>query len=411
MHTEIFVGRGFDGTPVIVRTDSTISENWGSGSPRADSPADSFAVRWTSTFTPRQSGTYTLGLNGTVRFRLLLNDSLVARSVTPRGNDEYPEPRTVMSRALQLEAGHAYKLVAEGIETYGDAQLQLLWTTPSDSLADDAVKIAQRADVVVMMLGLTARLEGEEMPVTVPGFKSGDRTTIGLPTPQEKLLERIAALGKPTVLVLLNGSALAVNWASDHVPAIVDAWYPGEDGGTALADVLFGDYNPAGRLPVTFYKDTTDLPAFNNYGMAGRTYRYFKGAPLYAFGHGLSYTTFTYRNLRVSGAPSASKPATVSVDITNSGARAGDEVVQMYVRYPTPTVARSLRELRGFQRISLKPGETKHVIMPLTRKALAWWDDHAHAWAVEPGTVNVEVGASSADIRLTRSIVVKGGTP
>jgi beta-glucosidase len=408
---EIFIGRGFDGAPVITRTDSTISADWAAGSPRADIPVDSFSVRWTTTFTPRQSGRYTLGLNGTMRFRLLVDDSVVSRSVTPRGNDEYPDPRTIMSRPLILQAGHPYKLVAEGIETYGDAQLQLLWTTPSDSLVDEAVRVAQNADAVVLMLGLTSRLEGEEMPVSVPGFKGGDRITIDLPAPQEKLLERVAALGKPTVLVLLNGSALAVNWASEHVPAIVEAWYPGEDGGTAIADVLFGNSNPAGRLPVTFYKDTTDLPPFSEYRMAGRTYRYFKGTPLFAFGHGLSYTSFGYRNLRVSGAPTAAKPAMVTLDITNTGKRAGEEVVQMYVRYPVSKLSRSTRELRGFQRISLAPGETKRVTMPLTRKALAYWDDTTHAWAVEPGAVSVEIGASSADIRLQKSVVVKGGAP
>ena len=408
---EIFNTRSFDGTPSIVRTDSTVSVNWGYGSPGAGIPVDSFAVRWTSTLTPTQSGSYTLGLNGTMRFRLLLDDSVVANSFTGRGTGESADPRTVMSRPMQLQAGHAYKLVAEGLEGFGDAQLQLYWSTPSDSLADDAVRIARDADAVVMVLGLTARLEGEEMPISVPGFSGGDRVTIDLPAPQQKLLERISAMGKPTVLVLLNGSALAVNWAKDNVPAIVEAWYPGQDGGTALADVLFGDYNPAGRLPVTFYKDTTDLPAFSDYRMDGRTYRYFKGTPLYAFGHGLSYTKFTYANLRVSAPPTSAKPATVSVSVTNTGKVEGEEVVQMYVRVPSSKVARANRELRGFQRIALKPGERKRVTMPLTRKAVAYWDEGTHAWVVEPGRVDVEIGASSADIRLTKRVVVKGGAP
>src|SRR5204863_484373 len=156
------------------------------------------------------------------------------------------------------------------------------------------------ADAVVMFLGLTARLEGEEMNVTIPGLKGGDRTSIDVPAPHESLLEKVVAVGKPTVLVLLNGSALAVNWAHEHVPAIVEAWYPGQAAGTAIADILFGTYSPGGRLPVTFYKSVNDLPPFDDYKMAGRTYRYFNGTPLYPFGHGLSYTIFTYKNLRTS---------------------------------------------------------------------------------------------------------------
>src|SRR4029079_1259336 len=186
-------------------------------------------------------------------------------------------------------------------------------------------------------------------------------TTMDLPAPQERLLERVTALGKPTVLVLLNGSALAVTWAQQHhVPAIVEAWYPGQAGGTALADVLFGDYNPAGRLPVTFYKDTTDLPPFESYDMKGRTYRFFTGTPLYPFGHGLSYTTFAYKNLRTT-APTvgATGAITARVDVTNMGARAGDEVVQLYARHMGSRVDRPNKDLRGYRRVSLKPGETR----------------------------------------------------
>src|SRR6185436_5300111 len=167
------------------------------------------------------------------------------------------------------------------------AQLQLVWATPSDSLAAEAERVARQADAVVMFLGLTANLEGEEMRVQIAGFRGGDRTTIDLPSTQQQLLERIVKLGKPTVLVLLNGSALAVNWAQANVPAIVEAWYPGQAAGAAIADVLFGDYNPAGRLPVTFYKSVDDLPPFDDYKMTGRTYRFFNGAPLYPFGFGL----------------------------------------------------------------------------------------------------------------------------
>ncbi len=267
--------------------------------------------------------------------------------------------------------------------------------------------VARQADAVVMVLGLTARLEGEEMPVAIEGFRGGDRTRIDLPAAQQRLLERISALGKPVVLVLLNGSALSVNWAQDHVPAIVEGWYPGQAGGSALADVLFGDYNPAGRLPVTFYRDTTDLPAFNNYNMAGRTYRYFAGTPLYPFGHGLSYTHFAYSRLRTS-APSlrANRSVNVSVDVTNTGARGGDEVVQLYARHLGSSVTRASRDLRGFRRITLAPGQRRTVTFALPASSLAYWNEATHRWTVEADAIALEVGASSADIRVTKNLKV-----
>jgi beta-glucosidase len=267
--------------------------------------------------------------------------------------------------------------------------------------------VAGEADAVVLVLGLTANLEGEEMPVQVPGFRGGDRTTLGLPAPQQRLLERVAALGKPTVLVLLNGSALAVNWAqqSPAVGAIVEAWYPGQAGGTALADVLFGDHNPAGRLPVTFYKDTTDLPPFADYAMKGRTYRFFTGTPLYPFGHGLSYTSFRYADLRADrDAVPAGDTVMVRVDVTNTGQRAGDEVVQLYVRYPGSRVERPVRELRGYRRVHLEPGATRTVELALATASLAYWDADADRWVHEAQPIELEVGASSGDIRVRHTI-------
>ena len=214
-------------------------------------------------------------------------------------------------------------------------------------------------------------------------------------------------MGKPTVLVLLNGSALAVNWAQHHVPAILEAWYPGQAAGSALADVLFGDYNPGGRLPVTFYKSVDDLPPFDDYRMAGRTYRFFKGKPLYPFGYGLSYTSFAYKNLRTSTATLAgSDTLTVQVDVTNQGKLAGDEVVQLYVRHLGSRVARPREDLRGYRRVTLGPGETRTVAFPLAASGLAYWDPDAHRWVVEDEPVEIAVGASSADIRLRRTIRV-----
>lgn len=282
------------------------------------------------------------------------------------------------------------------------------WVALGDSGVPEAVQVAQQADAVVLCLGLTAWLEGEEMPVQVEGFRGGDRTSIDLPAAQERLLERIVALGKPTVLVLMSGSAVAVNWAQEHVPAIVEAWYGGQAAGSALADVLFGDYDPAGRLPVTFYRNVNELPPFDDYRMAGRTYRFFKGTPLYPFGYGLSYTTFAYRNLRASAERLGSKDTLiVSVDVTNTGRRPGDEVAQLYVRHLGSRVERPNEDLRGFRRVTLKPGETRTIEFSLPASSLAYWNPDAHRWVVEEESLELAVGASSTDIRVRRRIQVE----
>jgi beta-glucosidase len=206
----------------------------------------------------------------------------------------------------------------------------------------------------------------------------------------------------------MNGSALAVNWAQSNVPAILEAWYPGQAGGQAIADVLFGDYNPAGRLPVTFYKSENDLPPLDDYKMAGRTYRFFKGTPLYPFGYGLSYTTFGYKNLRTSAeSMRANDTITVRVDVTNTGKRAGDEVVQLYVEHVNSKVERPIRDLRGYQRVTLRPEQTRTVSFRLPAKSLAYWNADTHGWVVEPEQVRLRVGASSADLRIDKTITIR----
>jgi beta-glucosidase len=411
LRAEYFASRTMTGAPLFTSTDTTVDVNWSEGAPRADMNPNDFGVRWTGTFRPTVSGVYRLGLVSTVKVQLFLDDSLVARSVYASRDDEFPDPRLAQSAALTLEAGRSYRLRLDAQESYGEAEVQLVWSPPNETLETEAMRAVQQADVVILVLGLTARLEGEEMPVEIEGFRGGDRTSLDLPAPQEQLMRRVVAAGKPTVLVLLNGSALAVNWAQENVPAIVEAWYPGQAAGTAIADVLFGDYNPGGRLPVTFYRSASDLPPFEDYRMAGRTYRYFTGTPLYPFGHGLSYTTFTYRNLRTSAERlPATGTITVRVDVTNTGRRAGDEVVQLYVRHPQSAVSRPNRELKGYRRITLQPGATRTVELPLAASALAYWSPDAHRWIVESAPVQLLVGASSADIRLDKTITV-GGPP
>ena len=403
--------RTMEGEPLFTRVDSTLDQDWEEGAPRQDMDPDDFGVRWTATFRAPATGTYRLGLIGTVKYALYLDDSLILRSVFPMRNDEPPRPFFPTTASVRLEAGHDYRLRVTGQESYGVAGLQLLWAQPAEALEADAVSAARQADVVVLCLGITPRLEGEEMRgFHTDGFAGGDRTSLDLPATQEHLLEEIAAIGKPTVLVLLNGSALAVTWAQAHVPGILEAWYPGQAGGTAVADVLFGDYNPGGRLPVTFYRSTSDLPPFEDYRMAGRTYRYFDGTPLYPFGYGLSYTTFAYSGLTASaGTLRPRDTLLVSVNVKNTGSRAGEEVVQLYVRHVGSAVPRAKRDLRGFQRVALLPGEQRTVRFRLPASALAYWDTVSHGWKVESDRVAVEIGASSADIRATKTIRVIGG--
>jgi beta-glucosidase len=242
-----------------------------------------------------------------------------------------------------------------------------------------------------MALGLAPSIEGEEMDVKLEGFRGGDRTKLDLPAPQEELLRAIRATGKPVVLVLTGGSALAVNWAQENVPAIVASWYPGEEGGAAVADVLFGDYNPGGRLPVTFYKSADQLPPFTDYGMRGRTYRYFKGEPLYPFGHGLSYTRFTYGDLKLKKGVGMNDKIQISAEVRNTGAREGDEVVQLYVTDAEASVPVPVRSLRGAERIHLRPGERRRVTFTLAAVDLALVDERGRR-VVEPGEFAVSVG-------------------
>jgi beta-glucosidase len=230
------------------------------------------------------------------------------------------------------------------------------------------------------------------MDVKVKGFSGGDRTSLDLPDAQEDLLRAVVATGKPVVLVLINGGALSVNWAQANVAAIVEAWYPGEEGGTALADVLFGDYNPAGRLPVTFYKSADQLPPFDDYGMEGRTYRYFRGEPLYPFGYGLSYTRFKYANMKLDrGRYTTNQNVVVSVDVRNVGDREGDEVAQLYVTDVNASVPVPIRALKGLRRIRLRPGERRRVTFTLTPRDLTLVDDRGRR-LLEPGEFRISVG-------------------
>jgi beta-glucosidase len=255
------------------------------------------------------------------------------------------------------------------------------------------VDAAKQADVVVAFVGLSPELEGEEMPVHVEGFDGGDRTSIELPAVQEKMLEAVAATGKPLVVVLMNGSALAVDWARQHANAIVEAWYPGEEAGTAIAKVLTGETNPAGRLPVTFYAGTKDLPAFDDYSMSNRTYRYFSGTPLWGFGYGLSYSQFKWTNLKLSTKTlDAGSPLIVEADVENVAGPAGDAVSELYLTPPAAAISPRLA-LVGFARTTLAPHAKEHVRFVVDARALSTVDANG-VRAVRAGDYKVQLGGS-----------------
>jgi beta-glucosidase len=412
---EYFRGREFAGEPVLVRVDPRVAFRWDRGAPTDDLVAqgqlaanralggDDFSVRWTGKLLPPVSGRYELVVGANDGFQLFLDNRTIIGGweLNPRVNSK--------SAMVDLEAGRTYDLRLEYFEDIRDAEVRLAWRLPGAKPPfDEALDAAKAADVVVFVGGLTGDVEGEEMKVNFPGFAGGDRTDLRLPSSQQKLLEALHATGKPVVLVLTAGSAIAVDWAQQNLPAILVAWYPGQRGGTGVADVLFGDFNPAGRLPVTFYKASEKLPAFDDYDMKGRTYRYFAGEPLYPFGHGLSYTRFEYSDLKLDRASaSADQAVRASVQVRNSGSRAGDEVVQLYLRAMEPKQVRSLKELRGVERITLKAGESKQVSFTVTpSRDLTYYDEAVKAYAVEPGRYEVQVGASSRDIRQRATLAV-----
>ena len=389
----------FSGTPLLEWVDSQINFTWKDTNPLTGCWGDHFSVQWDGFLVPPVSGTYNLGINGFSEYRLFLDGDLIV-------DNKMAHHSILKSKAIELEAGRFYRLELAYVNEGLDPQIQLLWTLPDMDYESQAVEVAQKADVVVMVMGLSPQLEGEEMPVNIDGFAGGDRTDIKLPAAQENLLKKIHALGKPIVLVLANGSALAVSWAAEHIPAIVEAWYPGQAGGTAVADVLFGDYNPAGRLPVTFYQSVADLPPFADYRVDGRTYRYFQGDPLYPFGHGLSYTTFAYENLQISQTEvEAGGKVTIRLEVTNSGPCAGDEVVQLYIRQAEG--ARSAMKLKGFQRLSLDPGECKTITFHLHTNQLGLYDE-AMRYMVQPQTVELLLGRSAKDLPLAGKFEIVG---
>ena len=374
----------WEGEPALVRVDSSLDFIWKDTTPITGVMADTFSVRWTGMLTAPVTGTYKIGFNGASSGAVFLDDSLLVRF----SNDHHPVTRTF---DVDLVAGVTYDLRADFYNYGSDPQAHLVWAVPGRDLPGEAMEAARASDVVILVLGLSPDLEGEQMDVEIEGFSGGDRTRLDLPESQQDLMRQVVGLGKPTVLVLMSGSAVAIPWAAENIPAIVQAWYPGEAGGQAVADVLFGDYNPGGRLPVTMYRSVDDLPAFDDYNMQNRTYRYYRGEVLFPFGHGLSYTNFRYANLELPERADAGDDVTVSVDVTNTGTAMGDEVVQLYVSYPDAHISTPIRSLKGFRRIHLAPGETQNVSFMLDSEALSVVDDSG-AMTRMPGSAEITVG-------------------
>jgi beta-glucosidase len=390
-------------TPLAIRTEPGIDAS-AAPLPLEVAGVAPLAIRWEAILTPQETGDYNLGIEGDGFFRVSLDGKEVTSAWETNGVE------TKMGH-VHLEKGKPAQLLVE----YGkgeklNAAARLVWSRADLKPSPEAIAAARDADVVVAVVGITSELEGEEMQVSEEGFKGGDRTSLDLPRPEEDLLEAVAAVHKPLVVVLTNGSALGVNWAKDHANAILDAWYPGEEGGTAVAQTLSGHNNPAGRLPVTFYKDVSQLPPFEDYSMKGRTYRYFEGTPLYPFGYGLSYTTFSYSGLTVPPNPvPAGAPAIVEVTVTNTGRSAGDEVAQLYLAFPDVPGA-PLRALRGFQRVHLEPGSSEKLRFELQPRDLSMVTE-AGVPIVAEGEYSVSVGGGQPHTGvpfLTRSFKVKG---
>ncbi|MFX1453586.1 MAG: glycoside hydrolase family 3 C-terminal domain-containing protein, partial [Promethearchaeota archaeon] len=271
---------------------------------------------------------------------------------------------------------------------------------------NEAIEIAKKSDIIIMILGISTQFESEEGAGQRSEAK-GDRIDLNLPKVQEELLKEIHAIGKPIILALTSGSALSVNFANKHIPAILEVWYPGEEGGTALADIIFGDYNPAGRLPVTFYKSIDQVPDFRDYSMDGRTYRYFEGPPLYSFGYGLSYTKFKYSNLQIPRSARTDDSITLRIDVENIGKRLGDEIIQIYLNKRNISSNAPIRELQGFERITLKVGEKKTVAFTLISKNLSIFDGNGNQ-IVKPGKISVSIGGCQPGFSEDNENIIEG---
>lgn len=380
----------FEGEPVLERVDPEIDFYWWDREVPEPLVNDIFGVIWTGYLLPPKSGQYALGCESK-NFELFLNDSLFESN----RNVHHPNKKYSF---VDLEAGRSYKIEIRAIDFQGDAMCSLIWEIPDPDMEEKALVAAAEADHVILFMGLSPRLEGEEMKVEVEGFSGGDRVTLGLPELQKSLIRKIIRTNPSVTLVLLNGSALSIPWENENIPSILEAWYPGETAGTAIADILAGDYNPAGRLPVSFYNSVNELGDFKDYKMEGKTYRYYRGNVLYPFGYGLSYTQFEY-SIPVVNKSDVDEYGKIelSVDITNTGNYNGEETVQVYVSYPDSDIQRPFKELCEFKRVAIQKGETITVNFKINMEDLEYYNEESGSYTVEKGIYLLHIGSSSDD--------------
>jgi beta-glucosidase len=398
LKAEYFNNQDLTGDPFSTRTDATVDLNWVRGNPVPGLPIYHISARWTGGLVAPVDGEYTLGARADDGFRLYVNGEKVLDDWTVHA----PETKTY---TVTLKAGQILPIRLEYFQAEQGAEVSLLWKQPGHNTNDAVLAAARRADAVIYVGGISSQIEGEEGT-----GGNGDRTSLDLPGVQDDLLKALYATGKPIILVLMNGSALSVNWAQAHLPAIVEAWYPGEEGGTALADVLFGDYNPSGRLPVTFYQSVAQLPPFRDYAMKNRTYRYFSGKPLYLFGYGLSYTEFAYSHLQAPKLIRTGQSVTLTAQVENTGNKRGAEVAELYLRPSPSSAVRQISPgqpmprliLAGFQRVTLMPHT--HTVVRFTLSPEQWRLLNArgertlqpHAWQVFVGGSQPELSQAGA---------------
>ena len=417
LHTEFFATPDLTGPPVATKTEPAIQYDWHNALPTPELRTHDYSVRWTGTFRAPGPGKYTLIVSSESAFpyspketyRLMLDGKVLGEGDLNGGKLEMGDFQTgtgasptappVMSgsKPAQLEITmsdtnpHSFVLEYSHSGDRSGGGVTLSWRAPAQAQLDEAVDAAKSSDIVIAFTGLSPQLEGEEMPVKIPGFSGGDRTSIELPASQQHMLEAVAATGKPIVVVNLSGSAIALQWANEHAAAILQAWYPGVAGGTAVANTLAGENNPGGRLPVTFYAGTQDLPEFTDYSMKNRTYRYYTGKPLWGFGYGLSYTSFAYSSPKIPPQIKAGDPVNVAVDVRNTGSLPGDEVVEVYVK--TPQKDGPKYTLAGFQRVRLGPGQDREVTLTLDPRSISSVDENGNR-AVLPGRYHLSVAST-----------------
>lgn len=386
---EYFNNRTLSGNPVVVRNDQRINFNWRWGSPDSKINIDNFSARWTAALTPPVTRVYQFRMTTDDGGRLYIDNKLLINE----WHDQSPHTYTA---SIKLEAGHTYQIRMEYYEHVDNACAHLGWDyEPS---IEKAAEAAKKADAAILFVGTDISVSSE----------AHDRADLQLPGLQKELIRKVYAANPRTIVVLINGGPLAIDWTKEHVPGIVEAWYPGEEGGTAIADVLFGRYNPGGKLPITFYTSIAQLPPFYDYNVRkGRTYMYLKQKPLFPFGFGLSYTHFEFSNLIMQPEEiNATGKIYLSVNVKNTGKMKGDEVVQLYVRDEHSNLVTPIKELEGFKRITLNPGETKKVHFVLSTSQLAFYHNNLKQWVVNPGMYKIMIGSSSDDIKVTNELKI-----